>query len=233
MSDAQTSAKANVETWGALINGEFRPAVNGKTFPTFNPGNGEIIAYLAECDEEDIDLAVRAALAAYPAWKKKTGAARAKLLMKLAQLVEANGPKLAELEVAQRRQADPRFQGDRRGDRDRRAGIFRRHGDQDPGRHHPSAGPLHQHDAARAARRHRRHHPVELSAAAGGVEDRARDRRRQHGRRKAGRAGLPLGDVVRQAVHGGGHSGGRRQHRARLRRGRRRMRWSITTWSPR
>ena len=33
-----------------------------------------------------------------PAWKKKTGAARAKLLMKLAQLVEANGPKLAELE---------------------------------------------------------------------------------------------------------------------------------------
>ena len=60
-------------------------------FPTFNPGNGEIIAYLAECDEEDIDLAVRAALAAYPAWEKKTGAARAKLLMKLAQLVEANG----------------------------------------------------------------------------------------------------------------------------------------------
>ena len=99
MSEAQDSAKANVETWGALINGEFRPAASGKTFPTFNPGNGEVIAYLAECDEEDIDAAVRAALAAYPAWKKKTGAARAKLLMKLAQLVEANGPKLAELEL--------------------------------------------------------------------------------------------------------------------------------------
>jgi acyl-CoA reductase-like NAD-dependent aldehyde dehydrogenase len=98
MSEAQVSAKANVETWGALINGEFRPAASGKTFPTFNPGNGEVIAYLAECDEEDIDAAVRAALAAYPAWKKKTGAARAKLLMKLAQLVEANGAKLAELE---------------------------------------------------------------------------------------------------------------------------------------
>ena len=102
MSEAQASAKANVETWGALINGEFRPAASGKTFPTFNPGNGEVIAYLAECDEEDIDAAVRAAVAAYPAWKKKTGAARAKLLMKLAQLVEANGPKLAELEFAQR-----------------------------------------------------------------------------------------------------------------------------------
>src|SRR6266851_3328587 len=103
MSEAQASAKPNVEmpnveTWGALINGEFRPAASGKTFPTFNPGNGEVIAYLAECDEEDIDLAVRAALAAFPAWKKKTGAARAKLLMKLAQLVEAHGAKLAELE---------------------------------------------------------------------------------------------------------------------------------------
>ncbi len=100
MSEAQlqAGAKANVETWGAFINGEFRPAASGKTFPTFNPGNGEIIAYLAECDEEDVDAAVRAGLAAFPAWKKKTGAARAKLLIKLAQLVEANGAKLAELE---------------------------------------------------------------------------------------------------------------------------------------
>jgi acyl-CoA reductase-like NAD-dependent aldehyde dehydrogenase len=98
MSEAQAGVKPNVETWGALINGEFRPAASGKTFPTFNPGNGEIIAYLAECDEEDVDAAVRAALAAYPAWRKMTAAARAKRLMKLAQLVEQNGPKLAELE---------------------------------------------------------------------------------------------------------------------------------------
>src|SRR6266446_9670423 len=94
----QPSAKVNVETWGAFINGEFRPAASGKTFPPFNPGNGEIIAYLPECDEEDVEAAVRAALAAFPAWKKRTGGARAKLLMKLAQLVEANAGKLAELE---------------------------------------------------------------------------------------------------------------------------------------
>jgi acyl-CoA reductase-like NAD-dependent aldehyde dehydrogenase len=98
MSEAQTSAKPNVETWGALINGEFRPAANGKAFPTYNPGNGQVIAYLAECDEEDIDAAVRAALAGFPAWRKMTGAARAKRLMKLAQLVEQHGPTLAELE---------------------------------------------------------------------------------------------------------------------------------------
>jgi acyl-CoA reductase-like NAD-dependent aldehyde dehydrogenase len=96
--ETNTIAEFKPETWGAFINGEFSPAASGKTFPTFNPGNGEICGYLAECDEEDIDSAVRAALAAFPAWKKKTGAARAKVLMKLAQLVEAHGAKLAELE---------------------------------------------------------------------------------------------------------------------------------------
>jgi len=94
----QAIAKFEPETWGAFINGEFRPAASGKAFPTFNPGNGEVVARLAECDEEDIDAAVRAAVAAFPGWRRRTGAARAKLLMKLAQLVESHGPKLAELE---------------------------------------------------------------------------------------------------------------------------------------
>src|SRR5258708_17043886 len=94
----QPSAKVNVETWGALINGEFRPAASGKTFPTFNPGNGEIIAYLAECDEEDVEAAVRFALAAFSGWKKRTGGARPKPLMKLAQLFVANSGNLHPLE---------------------------------------------------------------------------------------------------------------------------------------
>ena len=100
MSEAarQTIAKNEPETWGAFINGEFAPAAGGKTFPTFNPGNGEVVGHLAECEEEDVDRAVRAALAAFPGWKRRTGAARAKLLIKLAQLVEAHGPKLADLE---------------------------------------------------------------------------------------------------------------------------------------
>ncbi len=69
--ETQTVAEFKPETWGAFINGEFVPATSGKTFPTFNPGNGEICGHLAECDEEDIEKAVRAALAAYPAWRRK------------------------------------------------------------------------------------------------------------------------------------------------------------------
>ena len=96
--ETQVIAEFKPETWGAFINGEFVPSASGKTFPTFNPGNGEVCGELAECDEEDIEKAVRAALAAYPGWKRRTGAARAKILIKLAQLVEANGARLAELE---------------------------------------------------------------------------------------------------------------------------------------
>lgn len=97
-SDKPALPEFKPQTWGAFINGEFRAAVEGKTFPIFDPGNGSKIGDLAECDEEDVDRAVRAALAAYPAWRKRTGASRAKLLFKLAQLVEANADVLAQYE---------------------------------------------------------------------------------------------------------------------------------------
>ena len=38
----QAATKHEPETWGAFINGEFKPAASGRTFPTFNPGNGEV-----------------------------------------------------------------------------------------------------------------------------------------------------------------------------------------------
>ena len=93
-----THLSSDPTNWGAFINGEFTPAASGACFSIYNPGNGEVLAQLAECDEEDVDLAVRAALAAFPDWRRKTGAARGKLLMRLAQLVQDNAEKLAELE---------------------------------------------------------------------------------------------------------------------------------------
>ena len=93
-----TAEPFEVETWGAFINGEFVAAESGETFETYNPSNGQVVGLLAQCGEEDIDKAVRAAQLAFPAWKRKTGAARAKVLMKLAELVRSHGPKLAELE---------------------------------------------------------------------------------------------------------------------------------------
>jgi acyl-CoA reductase-like NAD-dependent aldehyde dehydrogenase len=97
---AKTAAKssANVREYKLFINGEFVDAAAAGTFETINPGNGEIISRIAEGTAEDIDKAVAAATEAFPAWRRRAAAARAKALFKLSQLVEANAAEFAELE---------------------------------------------------------------------------------------------------------------------------------------
>ena len=48
-----------------LINGRWVNAASGKTFPSYNPATGEVLAQVAEGDRADIDLAVRAARKAF------------------------------------------------------------------------------------------------------------------------------------------------------------------------
>lgn len=83
-----------------LINGKFQDSVSGKTFQTFNPATGEPICEVAEGDKADIDLAVKAARKAFEEgpWPKTSAHERAKLLLKLADLIEANMEELAALE---------------------------------------------------------------------------------------------------------------------------------------
>ena len=45
----------------AFIGGKWVDAQSGKTFETFDPGSGRVIAKVAECDAADIDKAVAAA----------------------------------------------------------------------------------------------------------------------------------------------------------------------------
>jgi phenylacetaldehyde dehydrogenase len=46
-----------------LINGQWVEAASGKTFPTYNPATGEVLAHVAEGDREDIERAVKTARA--------------------------------------------------------------------------------------------------------------------------------------------------------------------------
>jgi hypothetical protein len=50
-----------------LIDGKWLEAASGKSFETFNPATGELLATVAEGDAEDIDLAVAAARRAFEA----------------------------------------------------------------------------------------------------------------------------------------------------------------------
>jgi phenylacetaldehyde dehydrogenase len=83
-----------------LINGKWVEAASGKTFPTYNPATGEVLANVAEGDREDVDRAVKAARAAFETgpWSKMSPAARQKLMWKLADLIEKHAEEFAQLE---------------------------------------------------------------------------------------------------------------------------------------
>ncbi|HLW84725.1 MAG TPA: aldehyde dehydrogenase family protein [Candidatus Sulfotelmatobacter sp.] len=83
-----------------LINGQWVNAASGKTFPTYNPATGEVLAQVAEGDREDIERAVKAARKAFDhgPWHKMTAAERARLIWKLADLIEAHTEELGYLE---------------------------------------------------------------------------------------------------------------------------------------
>src|ERR1700681_3818900 len=84
-----------------LINGQWVEAASGKTFETYNPATGEVLARVAEGDRADIDLAVQAARRAFESgpWPDLSPSERGRLLWKLSDLIEKNLEELAELET--------------------------------------------------------------------------------------------------------------------------------------
>lgn len=81
-----------------LINGEWVDALDGATIDVLNPHDGSLITQVAEAKEADVDRAVAAAKAAYPAWGALQAAERGRLLLKLADRIEECAEELAQLE---------------------------------------------------------------------------------------------------------------------------------------
>ena len=84
-----------------LINNRWEEAASGKTFPTYNPATGEVLARVAEGGKEDIDRAVKAARSAFEKgpWHRMTPSERGRLIWKLADLIEEHLEEFAELET--------------------------------------------------------------------------------------------------------------------------------------
>ena len=84
----------------AFIDGAFRPAASGRTFPTVNPATGKVLAEVAACDADDVDFAVARAKDAFDdgRWRLLAPAERKAVLLKLAKLMEENRHELAVLE---------------------------------------------------------------------------------------------------------------------------------------
>jgi betaine-aldehyde dehydrogenase len=81
-----------------FIGGEFVNALSGETLATLNPHDNTPIADVALAGAADVDRAVEAATKALPAWRRLAAADRGRVLLKLADLIEANGEELARLE---------------------------------------------------------------------------------------------------------------------------------------
>lgn len=84
-----------------LINGKWIDSASGKTFRSFNPATGSVLAEVAEGDREDINRAVSAARAAFDSgpWRRMTPSERGRAIWKLADLIEQHADELALLET--------------------------------------------------------------------------------------------------------------------------------------
>jgi len=95
------NSKQEVKYTKIFINNKFVDAVSGKTFPTKNPADGETLAYVAEGDKADVDLAVKAAKKAFErgsTYRNLDASARGQLLWRLADLFDRDANILASLE---------------------------------------------------------------------------------------------------------------------------------------
>lgn len=84
------------------INGEWIPALSGKTRKILNPANGEVIAETAEGDEEDVKLAVAAAKEAFYGtgeWRRMDSQKRADIILTIAAIMEERKEELARTDT--------------------------------------------------------------------------------------------------------------------------------------
>lgn len=101
MSDERIEPQGSqLATFDLFIDGRWQPAASGKRFESINPYDGLAWASIADGGAADVDLAVQVARRALEGpWAKISGAERAKLMHRLADLVERDVLNLATIET--------------------------------------------------------------------------------------------------------------------------------------
>lgn len=82
-----------------FIDGQFVESASGETFPTRNPANNQPIAEVASGDAQDIARAVAAAKKALPRWSRMPARERAKLLHRVADLIDQRVDEIGQTET--------------------------------------------------------------------------------------------------------------------------------------
>ncbi|THE64121.1 aldehyde dehydrogenase [Salinadaptatus halalkaliphilus] len=92
------------------IDGEWVPAADGETFATVDPATGDAITDVAAAQEPDVDAAVDAARAAFPAWRDVDPDERGRIVYRIGQLIREHKDELAAIESLD--QGKPRSQAE-------------------------------------------------------------------------------------------------------------------------
>ena len=78
-----------------LIAGESVPALSGAVFDTLSPTDESVICSVAHSSDADIDAAAQAAKDAFPAWRDMPATERKKILIRIAEGIEARAEEIA------------------------------------------------------------------------------------------------------------------------------------------
>lgn len=86
---------------GLLIDGQWQSATGGETFEVLDPATGQRVGAVPRAGAPDVERAVAAARRVFDdgVWRRMTGEARARLLWRYADLIEANADELMALEI--------------------------------------------------------------------------------------------------------------------------------------
>src|SRR5512136_1605500 len=82
---------------GHLIAGKAVAGASGRCGDVYDPATGRVTRQVAFANRQEVDAAVAAAAAAFPAWSATPPARRAKVMFRFKQLVEAHADELTRL----------------------------------------------------------------------------------------------------------------------------------------
>ena len=91
--------KTNGQRFGQLINGKFISNKDAKLIASLNPSDGDLLANIEIATSAQLDLAVESARKAQPTWEALGGHGRAKILYKLARLMQKHSRIISVLET--------------------------------------------------------------------------------------------------------------------------------------
>jgi aldehyde dehydrogenase (NAD+) len=83
--------------WGLFINGAWVEAAGNATFPVFNPSTGDVWSNVPDAGRADTQAAIAAAEAAFPAWSGMSPSARARIIHRVGDILDARAKEFHDI----------------------------------------------------------------------------------------------------------------------------------------